>query len=97
MLGLLPCGLVYAMLAVAVTLPSPLWSALGMATFGLGTVPALSAVVLASRALPRRLRAASPRLVAVGLILVGLFATWRAARVEDTAPHAAHAAVHRPR
>jgi sulfite exporter TauE/SafE len=40
-LGLLPCGLVYAALMSAATTANPLTAALGMAAFGLGTVPAL--------------------------------------------------------
>ncbi|MCE9592351.1 MAG: sulfite exporter TauE/SafE family protein [Planctomycetes bacterium] len=55
-MGLLPCGLVYAMLAVVATLPHPLLSASGMVVFGLGTLPALIAVLLSDSsmsALPR--------------------------------------------
>lgn len=41
LLGFMPCGLVMAALMAAVSLQSPPLSALAMATFGLGTVPAL--------------------------------------------------------
>lgn len=37
--GFLPCGLVYAFLALAASTGSMLWGAVIMATFGLGTVP----------------------------------------------------------
>lgn len=42
--ALLPCGLVYAALALPVATGSPLNGALAMAAFGLGTVPLLSTV-----------------------------------------------------
>lgn len=40
--GLIPCGMVYAALAIAVAAGHPAWGAAAMVTFGLGTVPALS-------------------------------------------------------
>lgn len=46
--GLLPCGMVYVALAGALAEGSILKSGLFMATFGLGTLPSLLAVVLAS-------------------------------------------------
>ena len=76
-MGLLPCGLVYAVLVVVMTLPSPLHSALGMLCFGAGTLPALTALVAGSGALPGWLRARSPRLAAVLLVGVGLLALAR--------------------
>jgi sulfite exporter TauE/SafE len=62
--GLLPCGLVYAALALPVAIGTPLGGALAMLAFGLGTVPALAALsaalrrVLASGVWPRRALAA---------------------------------------
>ncbi len=67
-MGLLPCGLVYAMLLAVATLPTPLHGALGMLVFGAGTLPALSALFLSSATLPTSLRVHGPR--ATGLILV---------------------------
>ena len=55
-MGLLPCGLVYAVLLLVMTLPSPLHSALGMLCFGAGTIPALTALMLGGGALPGWLR-----------------------------------------
>jgi len=81
-MGLLPCGLVYAMLAVVATLPGPLHAALGMVVFGLGTLPALSAVLLAGRAVPQRWRVRGTRLAGVALILVGCWMTARSLIVE---------------
>lgn len=49
MTGLLPCGLVYATLGIAVATGSPLQGALAMIAFGLGTTPLLSAVALGVR------------------------------------------------
>ncbi|HSJ16277.1 MAG TPA: sulfite exporter TauE/SafE family protein [Longimicrobiales bacterium] len=40
--GLLPCGMVYAALALSLAAGSPAGGALAMSAFGLGTVPALS-------------------------------------------------------
>jgi len=48
-LGLLPCGFLYAALAVAAAGGSPEWGALAMLAFGAGTVPSLIIVGLAGR------------------------------------------------
>ncbi len=77
-MGLLPCGMVYAMLLVTSTLASPLHSALGMVCFGAGTLPALSAVVLGSRAAPAWLRARGTRIAAGLLVAMGVFMLARA-------------------
>ncbi len=71
-MGLLPCGMVYAMLVLVATMPTPLHSALGMLCFGAGTVPALSLLMLGGGALPKWLRARSPRLAAALLVGVGV-------------------------
>jgi sulfite exporter TauE/SafE len=47
--GLLPCGLVYATLGIAVAAGDPIQGALAMIAFGLGTTPLLSAVALGVR------------------------------------------------
>ncbi len=49
--GLLPCGLVYAALAVPVSLADPALGALAMLLFGLGTVPALALLAAGLRRL----------------------------------------------
>ncbi len=77
-MGFLPCGLVYAVLVMAATLPTPLHSAVAMLCFGLGTLPALSALVLGAHLIPARLRAHSTRLVAALLVGTGLFMLVRA-------------------
>jgi sulfite exporter TauE/SafE len=74
--GLLPCGLVYAALTAAVAIGHPLSAGLFMLSFGVGTLPVLSAVWLAgavSRATPPTLRSRLRpiAIAAVGLLLVG--------------------------
>jgi sulfite exporter TauE/SafE len=75
--GLLPCGLVYATLGLAVATADPVSGALLMAVFGLGTVPALAVATLGlRRALNRSMRAR--RALALGIILMGLGSlAWR--------------------
>ncbi|MCA9494897.1 MAG: sulfite exporter TauE/SafE family protein, partial [Myxococcales bacterium] len=69
--GLLPCGLVWATLSLAVASADPWTGALVMAVFGLGTVPALAAATFGLRKLldgSRRTRRAMAALVlATGL------------------------------
>jgi len=78
--GLLPCGLVYAALALPVALASAPLGALAMVLFGLGTVPAL--VTLAAgmtRALRRGLwprRALALAMLLVGVWSIGMRAGW---------------------
>jgi sulfite exporter TauE/SafE len=70
--GLLPCGLVYATLAIPVASGSPLVGALAMAAFGLGTAPALTAVALGLRKVvmrDMRLR----RVLAAGVFLAAMW------------------------
>jgi sulfite exporter TauE/SafE len=55
-LGFLPCGILYTALAAAAATASPLYGALSMACFGLGTVPALLAVGLLGAAAGHRFR-----------------------------------------
>jgi hypothetical protein len=55
-LGFLPCGILYAALATAAATASPLYGALAMFCFGLGTVPALLAVGLLGAAAGHRFR-----------------------------------------
>jgi len=68
-LGFLPCGLLYGALAAAATAGSALAGGLAMASFTLGTVPALLAVGLAGGFLLKR-AAAATRAVAAFLMLV---------------------------
>jgi sulfite exporter TauE/SafE len=87
--GLLPCGLVYAALGLAVAAGSPLWGAAVMVAFGSGTTPALAAVAAGvKRGVGRSLGA---RRAIAGLVLVsGLFSVWM--RTNPSAAHAGPAA-----
>jgi len=76
-MGLLPCGLIYAMLIVVAGLQNPLYSAGGMIAFGIGTLPSLSGVLVASRLVPTKWRAHGTRLAAVLLIAMGAYMTVR--------------------
>lgn len=80
LLGFLPCGLVYGALAAAGSSREPLVGFVGMAAFGLGTMPGLIAAALMSHLALRRWRGAriwlSPVLMtASGVLLAGL--AWR--------------------
>lgn len=73
--GLLPCGLVYGMLAKAATTGSAAGGALTLAVFGLGTVPALALVGTVGAFVPpaRRLwlqRAGGVLVVALGILTI---------------------------
>ena len=83
--GWLPCGLVYAELAVAAAAGSPATGALVMAFFGLGTIVGLSVLgaLLQAIGLGRVPRQAS------GAILL-LFALWTVLPLIEGAGHAAH-------
>lgn len=77
--GLLPCGLVYMSLISSVATGSPVEGTLFMAMFGIGTLPAMSAVAFVKNLISitlrnraRRLMPAFVAVVAVLLILRGL-------------------------
>ncbi len=91
--GWLPCGLVYGALASAATTGSALQGAAWMASFGLGTLPAL----LATGMLAERLRALTRRSGlrrAAGVMLL-LFGLWTIAGAQ-LAHHAGHEAAEHP-
>jgi len=69
--GLLPCGLVYAALAIPVAAADPVVGAAAMAVFGLGTVPALAIATLGLRRVLARSLAARRTLAAM-LLVTGL-------------------------
>lgn len=84
LMGLMPCGLVYAALFLAATLPSPLASALGMMFFGVGTLPALTGTAWVGRLLPLGWRRYSPRFAAAVLLMTGLVMLGRGLLVEPS-------------
>lgn len=69
--GLLPCGLVYAALAIPVASGDALTGALSMAAFGLGTVPALLLTAAGVRRLSLR-SLTLRRVLAAGVLVLGL-------------------------
>lgn len=77
--GLLPCGLVYGMLAKASTTGSPLGGALTLAVFGIGTAPALLFVGRAGAGLPPARRLWLQRAGGVAVIALGVLTITRAA------------------
>lgn len=72
LLGLLPCGFLYAGLTAAAATGSALGGASAMAAFGAGTVPALVVVSLAGRAVLGRWRAVAAPLLTLLLLLNAL-------------------------
>ncbi len=84
--GLLPCGLLWSALAVAVAGGSPAVGALAMAAFWVGTVPLLAGAASGLR----RLTAASPwarRGLALGVLAAGLWSI--SVRLSENSPHCA--------
>ncbi len=70
--GLLPCGMVYSAVLVALSTGSPSWSALGMLAFGLGTIPALLVYGLGLGRVGVRYRQAFLRFASLMVVLVGV-------------------------
>lgn len=76
--GLLPCGLLYAMLGVAVSAGSWWLGALSLVVFGLGTAPGLSAAAYGLRTLLQR-RVWMRYVLAAGVLITGgASLVWRA-------------------
>jgi hypothetical protein len=77
-LGFLPCGFLYAALAATAASADPLYGALAMLAFGLGTMPALIAVGIAGQAAAhrwrRRVSLVSPAVMLVNSALLLLLA-----------------------
>ena len=68
---LLPCGILYAMLAKAAATQSMVHGALTMGMFALGTVPALFALGAMSSVISARMRKRAEQLAAVTIMLMG--------------------------
>lgn len=77
MLGLLPCGLVYAPLVSAAGTGSAVAGAATMAAMGLGTVPVMLGFGTASSAVSARLRSVMLRLTGLALALMGMAGLWK--------------------
>jgi sulfite exporter TauE/SafE len=90
--GWLPCGLVYAALALTVASGSVLQSALTMIAFGLGTLPAVMGVGVMISVLTRL--ASMPRfkqIVGLIMIFLALFAAFPSLNPMAIMPHTMHA------
>ena len=77
LLGLLPCGLIYAMLGKAASSGSPVDGALVMLAFGLGTVPALLLVAFFADLFSLALRERLVRVSGVLLAILGAITLYR--------------------
>lgn len=88
--GLMPCGLVYAALAVPMAAADPLVGGVSMLAFGLGTVPLLAGLSTAARGLMQR--SARARIALAALVLVsGLASIAQRAPAETGEAPACHA------
>ena len=84
--GLLPCGLVFAMLVNAASTQTPWGGALTMIAFGLGTIPTLLGFGLASGVLAPQLRGNLMKLAAVLVLLFGAQAILRGLAATNVLP-----------
>lgn len=77
LLGLLPCGLVWAALLKAAATGNALDGGATMLGFGAGTAGSLLAIGLFAAGLQRRFTRHGTRVAAVAMIAAGLFVAWR--------------------
>ena len=83
---LLPCGWLYAFAAIAAGSASPALGALVMASFWLGTVPAVVIASNGARIAFARLGRAAPVIAGIAMVAVGIHAAvWRSSVAEDAA------------
>jgi len=75
--GLLPCGLVYAALALAMAAEDTLTAMSMMTGFGMGTIPAMMVVPSLLRGMTPALRSRALRVAALLLLLVGVMTILR--------------------
>jgi len=80
LLGLLPCGLVYAALMKAVGTGSPLGGAVTLLAFGLGTSAAMVALGVGSSLITKKLARWGTTVAAVTIILLGAMVLIRSIR-----------------
>lgn len=88
--GLLPCGLVLALLVQAAAAGSPARGALTMAAFGLGTFPALALVVGVGQRWSAARRVRVQRWAGVFVIALGALTVARATPLHHVLPHGVH-------
>ncbi|MGV3698010.1 sulfite exporter TauE/SafE family protein [Flavobacterium sp.] len=70
--GLLPCGMVYAAVFGALTMPTLSYAVLYMALFGAGTVPLLSSVVYLQQLFPLSVRNKLQKIIPIGIACLGI-------------------------
>jgi len=75
--GLLPCGMVYAALALALRQAGPLNGALSMFAFGLGTMPAMTIFAIIIRRINPAVKGRVLKLASVVIVLFGVFTIYR--------------------
>lgn len=91
-MGLMPCGMVWTMLLPAAAMPHPLYASLAMVAFGLGTLPALTSVVLGVRYGSRFIRRRGRSALAAVMIVAGAWMVARAIVMQPPAGPKAPAA-----
>ncbi|MDX1961583.1 MAG: sulfite exporter TauE/SafE family protein [Pirellulales bacterium] len=77
--GLLPCGLVYAFLALAASRATPFEAWLTMAVFGLGTIPLMTLLGLGAGWCSLSVRRRLWKIAAICLMITGGLSIWRGA------------------
>lgn len=92
--GLLPCGLVYGVLALAAATGDPLQGALTMAVFGLATVPALYGLALASFLMRPAWRLRLNQVGGILVIVLGVITLLRGTPAIDPLMHLLHGGDH---
>ncbi|UJF23988.1 sulfite exporter TauE/SafE family protein [Suttonella sp. R2A3] len=76
--GLLPCGLIYSALGLAIGSANPISAALVMFAFGVGTLPSMLSVTVFSGTIIKALtHETSKRALGVLVILLGLWSLWQ--------------------
>lgn len=75
--GLLPCGMVYAAIVLALKQGDPLYGLAIMALFGIGTIPAMTVLAFVIRRLSPSLKTKFTKGAAILLFLFGLFTIYR--------------------
>jgi len=79
--GLLPCGLVYAALSLALAAGDAQTGTLMMTAFGLGTIPAMMFVPTALHRMTPTLRTSAMRIAAIMIIAMGIITIFRSSMV----------------
>ncbi|MDX1980009.1 MAG: sulfite exporter TauE/SafE family protein [Bryobacteraceae bacterium] len=90
MMGLLPCGMVYAALLGAAASANALDGAVMMAAFGAATALPLLGIGLVSSALGGTLRKWSPKLTPAAIAVLGVILIWRGLNPPEVAAHVHH-------